>query len=111
MAETERTLHDELVRDLTRVVREADEMFEREGGSSRHWVRDCFLPDALPVFERHFRARLLGDEAVEAMIPVLEDRAAEFFYQRADYEPDAARAALSAALDHVSGPEGGESRE
>jgi type IV secretory pathway VirD2 relaxase len=64
----------------------------------------------LPVFERHFRARLLSDEAVEAMIPVLEDRAAEFFYQRADYEPDAARAALSAALDHVSGPEGGESR-
>jgi hypothetical protein len=48
---------------------------------------------------------------VEAMIPVLEDRAAEFFYQRADYEPDAARAALSAALNHVCGPEGGESRE
>jgi len=29
---------------LTLVVREADQVFERVGGSSRHWVRDCFLP-------------------------------------------------------------------
>lgn len=35
--------HD-LVREVTRIVREADVVFERVGGSSRHWVRDCFLP-------------------------------------------------------------------
>jgi hypothetical protein len=29
---------------ITLVVREADAVFERVGGSSRHWVRDCFLP-------------------------------------------------------------------
>lgn len=29
---------------LTAIVREADQLFERVGGSSRHWVRDCFLP-------------------------------------------------------------------
>ena len=29
---------------VTAVTREADQTFERVGGSSRHWVRDCFLP-------------------------------------------------------------------
>lgn len=29
---------------ITAVVRDADRTFERVGGSSRHWVRDCFLP-------------------------------------------------------------------
>jgi hypothetical protein len=29
---------------LTQAVREADKEFERCGGSSRHWVRECFLP-------------------------------------------------------------------
>lgn len=29
---------------LTTIVREADEVFQRVGGSSRHWVRDCFWP-------------------------------------------------------------------
>lgn len=29
---------------VTRVVRAADEAFEKDGGSSRHWVRDHFLP-------------------------------------------------------------------
>ncbi len=29
---------------ITAVVRDADQTFERVGGSSRHWVRDCFLP-------------------------------------------------------------------
>lgn len=33
-----------LVTALSAIVREADEVFERSGGSSRHWVRDCFLP-------------------------------------------------------------------
>lgn len=29
---------------ITAVVREADQLFQKVGGSSRHWVRDCFLP-------------------------------------------------------------------
>lgn len=33
-----------LVTAITAVVREADRAFQRVGGSSRHWVRDCFLP-------------------------------------------------------------------
>lgn len=33
-----------LVTVLTAIVREADQAFQRSGGSSRHWVRDCFLP-------------------------------------------------------------------
>lgn len=33
-----------LVTVITAVVREADREFEHAGGSSRHWVRDCFLP-------------------------------------------------------------------
>ena len=32
------------VRDVTAVVREADRLFEKVGGGSRHWVRDVFLP-------------------------------------------------------------------
>jgi hypothetical protein len=34
---------------ITQAVREADIHFERVGGSSRHWVRDCFLP----MLEKH----------------------------------------------------------
>lgn len=34
----------EMVTAITAVVREADRTFERVGGSSRHWARDCFLP-------------------------------------------------------------------
>lgn len=33
-----------IVTAITAVVREADKVFERVGGSSRHWARDCFLP-------------------------------------------------------------------
>lgn len=33
-----------LVREITKIVRTADEQFEKDGGSSRHWVRDNFLP-------------------------------------------------------------------
>jgi hypothetical protein len=29
---------------ITLIVREAAEHFERVGGSSRQWVRECFLP-------------------------------------------------------------------
>lgn len=34
---------------VTAAVREADQTFQRVGGSSRHWVRDCFLP----TLEKH----------------------------------------------------------
>ncbi|MEA3225072.1 MAG: hypothetical protein U9Q07_03915 [Planctomycetota bacterium] len=34
----------QLVAGLTRAVRAADEAFERSGGSSRHWVYECFIP-------------------------------------------------------------------
>lgn len=33
-----------IVRIVTAIVRDADEVFQRVGGSSRHWVRDCFIP-------------------------------------------------------------------
>ncbi len=34
----------ELVQAVTAIVRKADAEFQRDGGSSRHWVRDYFLP-------------------------------------------------------------------
>lgn len=34
----------ELVRTIAKAVRAADREFETSGGSSRHWVRDHFLP-------------------------------------------------------------------
>ncbi len=34
----------DIVRLVTAVIRDADEMFVKSGGSSRHWVRECFLP-------------------------------------------------------------------
>jgi hypothetical protein len=36
--------HDE-VRELAAIVRAADEAHETEGGGTRHWVRDHFLPE------------------------------------------------------------------
>jgi hypothetical protein len=33
-----------LVNAITAVVRDADAAFQKVGGSSRHWVRECFLP-------------------------------------------------------------------
>ena len=32
------------VAEITKAVREADEDFRHVGGSTRHWVRDCFIP-------------------------------------------------------------------
>ncbi len=34
----------ELVARITRAIRECDQGFQQTGGSSRHWVRDWFLP-------------------------------------------------------------------
>jgi hypothetical protein len=36
--------HDD-IRELTRIVQEVDRIFENEGGGTRHWVRDYFLPE------------------------------------------------------------------
>jgi hypothetical protein len=33
-----------LVDQITAIVRRIDPEFEKEGGSTRHWVRDFFLP-------------------------------------------------------------------
>lgn len=38
-----------LLAKITEAVREADVHFDRVGGSSKHWVRDCFLP----MLEKH----------------------------------------------------------
>jgi hypothetical protein len=32
------------IREIAKVVRAADERFEAEGGTTRHWVRDYFIP-------------------------------------------------------------------
>ncbi len=34
----------QFVREIAEVVREADKNFEADGGGTRHWVRDHFLP-------------------------------------------------------------------
>jgi hypothetical protein len=46
MSETERWagLTHEEVRELAAIVRSADESHEKDGGGTRHWVRDHFLP-------------------------------------------------------------------
>ena len=36
--------HREIMLRATRAVRRADKMFSQTGGTSRHWVRGCFLP-------------------------------------------------------------------
>jgi hypothetical protein len=49
----------ELLRRMTAAMREADETFERVGGSTRHHVRDCLLP----VLKKHgLELTLLSDE-------------------------------------------------
>lgn len=44
-AETWAGLSHEQVRELAKIVRAADEAHEVEGGGTRHWVRDHFLPE------------------------------------------------------------------
>ncbi len=34
----------DIVAAITAIVRDADQTFQKVGGTSRHWVRDCFLP-------------------------------------------------------------------
>jgi hypothetical protein len=107
MAETERTLHDELVSDVGEAMEDWACRMHGILASSHRPGKDNGGQEALAlvaVFERHFREKLLSDEAVEAALMAFRaDRDHEKF-------TPGIRAALSAALDHVCGPEGGESR-
>lgn len=57
----------EIIRRVTRATRAADEAFQKIGGSSRHWVRECFLPaieeEGLVITERALRGKEGGDES------------------------------------------------
>jgi hypothetical protein len=87
MAETERTLHDELVDAAQDAIYGADDPAR------------AVVAALLPVF----RAKLLSDEAVDAgCVAAVDDDVAIWH--------SAMKKAFSAALDHVCGPEGGESR-
>ena len=57
----------ELISKVTRAVREANAQFEVTGGSSRHWVRDCFLP----ALERH-------ELSIVHLTPVAADAVGEY---------------------------------
>jgi catechol-2,3-dioxygenase len=41
---SKQTEDNKIVRLVTRAVREADQTFLKTGGTSRHWVTECFLP-------------------------------------------------------------------
>lgn len=70
----------EMIAELTAVVRKADREFEQAGGTSRHWVRDHFLPSLQAAGFSLVRAPLTPkslctcDEATKSWRP--EDRAA-----------------------------------
>lgn len=63
--------------EITRAVRAADEAFEKSGGSSRDWVRECFLPaleneclEIVNVPEGH-TAAVLSREEVFAVVQII----------------------------------------
>lgn len=80
----------DIVNRVTAVVREADRDFETGGGSSRHWVRDWFLPTlnraGLSVIVTASRNELLA--ALTGVVRVADRNTAEF---------DTARAAIAKA--------------
>jgi hypothetical protein len=103
MAETERTLHDELVDTLWCAIDDQLPIGEAPPTTKN---LDAAVDALLPVFERRFRERLLRDEAIRAA-----QRELVTIYDSDNiWSDDDARCVLSAALDHVCGPEGGESR-
>lgn len=53
----------QLLADVTAVVREADEVFEKSGGGSRHWVRECFFPMLWDAGFAIIRRRAESEEA------------------------------------------------
>ena len=58
---------EQLCRDITRAVREVDEMFKTCGGSNRHWVIECFLP---APDENGLKVILKGDPVMELDKPM-----------------------------------------
>ena len=58
---------------VTAVVREADRLFESVGGSSRHWVRDCFLP----LLEKNGMVVHFADQGFIQHIKLLKEREAK----------------------------------
>jgi hypothetical protein len=103
MAETERTLHDELVSDVGEAMEDWACRMHGILASSHRPGKDNGGQEALAlvaVFERHFRARLLSDDVVRAY---MVERWGGDYWLAWQYEY--ARRALRAALDHVCGPE------
>lgn len=64
----------DIVNDVTAIVREADEVFQRVGGSSRHWTRDCFLPllNERGIVVMREAERLLLVESLTALVADIE---------------------------------------
>jgi hypothetical protein len=40
----EKDFDPKIINEVTAAVRASDDLFEKTGGTSRHWVRECFLP-------------------------------------------------------------------
>ena len=57
----------DLVKEITSVVREADAQFRELGGSTRHWVRDLFLP----IMEERGHKILLKPTPLEVFFKVV----------------------------------------
>lgn len=61
----------DLLAAATRAVRAADQAFQKVGGSSRHWIRECFFPQLAEhglAIVRQEQSALIADlaEALEA---------------------------------------------
>jgi len=90
----------DIVRRVTAIVRAADSAFMCSGGSSRHWVRDCFLPriddDGLSIVDV---ATITADRAErDAAFVALWD-AAERMRSCGPAELDGCEDDLSAAIE------------
>jgi len=44
---SEQSAYPQYTKEITDAVREADDWFIKSGGSSRHWVVECFIPALL----------------------------------------------------------------
>ena len=75
-----------LLDEITSAVREADDWFKKIGGSSRHWVDDCFLPMLKKRGIDIFKAQEVYDcESRLATVDVERDRLLEvvkLFYRK-----------------------------
>ncbi len=57
-------------RRVTLMMRDADELFERSGGGTKHFVRECLHPmltkHGLTIVDSKTMERILGDGVTEA---------------------------------------------